>query len=185
MPASTPKQYFFADGDRRCGPFTLAQLRQFPLKAETMVWREGLSAWAELRSVPELWAAFAERLVPPSPAAEMYRVPEPDSTSGDSAAPSRTVGALPVASVVTGASGWLAWCLPGSIFVALPLSVGAIVLATLARRRRQVGGWTATGLGLGIANVALSLVILGITLYVASTTRPAGPLAPTTQGRPS
>lgn len=188
MPRPLPRIYFFADGPIRRGPFSLGEIQAYPLRAETLVWREGLRVWTPLRDVPELWAAFADRLVTPPPEVEAYRLPEEGSGVGMASSPAEgastpvtaeTPPGLAVTSVVLGAGSLPAWCLPGSIVVAAPLAVSAVVTGLLARGRakaqhRPVHRLALMGLWLGVLNLAVSAAVLGMTVYFASTTRPTG-----------
>ncbi|MCS7035017.1 MAG: GYF domain-containing protein [Phycisphaerae bacterium] len=178
--------YFFADGNVRRGPYPLEELREFPLRPETMVWRAGLTGWMPLREVPELWAVFAERFVspvpPPSPGApQSLQVPQtpflPEGWMTGGRA-ERSPGALAIASLVTGIAGLAWWCLPGSVFVGAPLAVAAIVLGAMGRRqvRRGIAGGgrsATTGLILGAINLLLIFVVVGLVVWVATETAPS------------
>ncbi len=175
-----------------------------------MVWREGMPAWSTLRDVPELWAVFAERLVempqlvveaPPASPEEVAlagAVPQtpilahPGPGTLDYARPDiKPASGAAITSLVTGIGGLLWWCLPGSLLVAVPLSILAIVFAVIARKKARQGsaggdGMALGGLILGIFNLLLALAITAIVggFMVAlwrATTKPATqPATPTT-----
>ena len=47
-------QYYLADGNDRRGPFTADQLPAQGMRADSLVWREGLPDWVRADAVPEL-----------------------------------------------------------------------------------------------------------------------------------
>lgn len=183
--------YFFADGNVRRGPFTLEQLRGYPLRADTMVWRDGMPAWSTLRDVPELWAIFAATLEPasmafgaaapvdPTAAIATATVPQTtflrqpafdpsfDPTLNYAAPDFRPASGVAITSLVTGIAGMVWWCLPGSLIVALPLSIAAIVCGIIARkkcRRQEAGGdgMALSGIILGSVNLLIGIAIVSI-----------------------
>lgn len=46
--------YYIAQGNEQRGPFTAEQLQAGGLRADTLVWREGMAQWQPAQSVPEL-----------------------------------------------------------------------------------------------------------------------------------
>jgi membrane protease subunit (stomatin/prohibitin family) len=68
MPPPLPAQAIFVSlSGQQAGPFDLAQLKQLALERkvdrDSLVWREGMAAWAAAASLPEIAALFAA--VPP------------------------------------------------------------------------------------------------------------------------
>lgn len=197
MPRPAPTLYYFADGNRRRGPFTLEQIRQYPLRANTLVWREGLKVWTELPNVPELWAIFAERLVEPPAGAAAYQVtppPDPrtaallgevpqtsffgDSTPSDlrdSAASALRNNPLAITSVVLGLVAMPAWCLPWGFALSGPLAVAAVATGFVARRR-AIGGdgrpAANAGIALGAVSLAMTLIVGAFLLFYTATMPP-------------
>jgi hypothetical protein len=198
MPRSTTILYYFADGNRRRGPFTLDQIRSYPLRANTLVWREGLKVWTELRQVPELWAIFAERLVEPPVEAAAYQIPDQppdprqaallgevpqtsffgDSTPSDlrdSAASALRNNPLAIASVVLGLIAMPAWCLPWGFALSGPLALAALVTGFVARRR-AIGGdgrpAASAGIALGAVSLAMTLIVGAFLLFYSATMPP-------------
>jgi hypothetical protein len=47
-------QYYYADGDVQKGPFSKEELAAQGLRADTLVWRDGLAEWQAARALPEL-----------------------------------------------------------------------------------------------------------------------------------
>lgn len=52
-------KYYIVKSDMRLGPFTLDELRQQGISADTLVWHKGMPDWKEARAVPELAAIAA------------------------------------------------------------------------------------------------------------------------------
>lgn len=69
IPGSTP--YYVVVGGTQSGPFTMDVLRQMvaqqTLTRDTLVWKQGMAAWAKASEVPELAALFAAPPPPPGP----------------------------------------------------------------------------------------------------------------------
>ncbi len=69
-PLPAPRTFFVALGGQQAGPFDLTALRQHAgsgqLTRDTLVWREGMTAWAPARSLPELAPLFGQA-PPPLP----------------------------------------------------------------------------------------------------------------------
>lgn len=53
-------KYYIVKSDMRLGPFTLDELRQQGISADTLVWHKGMPDWKEARAVPELAAIAAQ-----------------------------------------------------------------------------------------------------------------------------
>jgi hypothetical protein len=164
--------YFFADGNRRNGPFSLDEMRRFPLRADTWVWREGLAAWTELVNVPELWAVFAERLAP-TPAAAMQQFQAPDDPA---VAQTPRITPLALSAIILGAVAFPAWLLPWSIFFVAPLALAAVGIGwscyRRAKREQSDTFFPLTGFSLGAVNLAIALAIVGIIVFAALTSGP-------------
>lgn len=47
-------QYYYTDGKERYGPFTIEQLRERNISAETLVWKEGMADWLPASQVSDL-----------------------------------------------------------------------------------------------------------------------------------
>jgi len=57
--------YYIYDGQKKTGPFDLAQLKLQPLQKETPVWYEGLKDWVMAGNMDDLQGFFKEESVPP------------------------------------------------------------------------------------------------------------------------
>src|SRR5205823_4464505 len=67
--------YYYADGDVQRGPFPLADLARHGLRADTLVWREGMPDWRRADAVPEVWAVVS----PPPAGGAFAGGPMPDA----------------------------------------------------------------------------------------------------------
>jgi hypothetical protein len=82
-------QWFYVWHNQQTGPCSQEQLRalieSWQLRAQDMVWKQGMANWAPIHLVPEL-AQFLPREpaapAPPSPAAPYYPQ-QPHGTEGD------------------------------------------------------------------------------------------------------
>jgi hypothetical protein len=78
---STSKIWWYAKGDKRCGPYTAAELKVLvadgQLAPNDMVWREGLANWLQVSSVLGLISSSASEsaLPPPLPNASTTSPP--------------------------------------------------------------------------------------------------------------
>lgn len=54
------KQYYIVIDEKREGPFTLAQLSQFHITPQTLVWTAGMPDWMPASSLPELAGLIRE-----------------------------------------------------------------------------------------------------------------------------
>jgi hypothetical protein len=55
------ENYYFHDGARQFGPFSLADFQRQPITSTTSVWKEGMPSWIPAHSMPEL-----RGIVPPA-----------------------------------------------------------------------------------------------------------------------
>lgn len=179
--------YFFADGEQRRGPHPLEELRNFPLKPETLVWREGLPEWTALKNVPELWAIFAEKFAAPAQpidyattgdgpvrgvVATGFGVPqtgllrdESGTLAYETPSSDQAASGMAIASLVLGIVSMVIWCVPILSLLSVPCAILAIVFGFIARgkvKRNEAGGGgqALAGLILGFVNVGLVLVFI-------------------------
>ena len=59
------KEYFFSKGEEQFGPFSLEQLADKNLLANTMVWSEGMDNWQKASTIPELKSIIIRHPPPP------------------------------------------------------------------------------------------------------------------------
>jgi hypothetical protein len=60
-------KYYYADGSKQFGPFTLSVLRNKNLSRETYVWTESMTEWKKIKDIPDLNSEIASSLPPPLP----------------------------------------------------------------------------------------------------------------------
>lgn len=78
-------EWFYLDDARQAqGPVTLEALRELGLRGqvrpETLVWKQGFAAWAEMRQVPEIFGGAAAP--PPPQGTGIYQSHPPQETGG-------------------------------------------------------------------------------------------------------
>lgn len=52
-------QYYYTDGKERFGPYTMEELKNKNISAETLVWKEGLVDWVPARNLADLQTLFS------------------------------------------------------------------------------------------------------------------------------
>ena len=68
--------YFFHDGNKQYGPFTLEELKEKSIKRETPVWNKDMKDWTRAGDIPELNSIFEN-----TPPAFRKQVPSPKKDS--------------------------------------------------------------------------------------------------------
>ena len=101
-------QYYYTDGKERFGPFTLEQLADKPITAQTLVWKEGLPDWVPANQLSDLQSLFSQgsTITPPIPGA--YSTAPPQSPP----------------------KNWLIESILVTLLCCLPLGIVGIVYAT-------------------------------------------------------
>lgn len=150
------KQYFYSDGLKKHGPYSLEELRLKKLTRNTMVWTEPLEKWVPAEQLPELEGSFGEE--PPVFEKERY--------SGDMSdqRPPRS---------------WLVESILVTVFCCLPFGIAGIVNASRVESKfscgdivgarkssEEAGKWTKIGFWIGVVWVVIcvSLMAFGIAL---------------------
>jgi len=64
------KYYFYSDGEKQKGPFTIEQLMNENIDKNTLIWFEGLSAWKPIKEIKEL-EVILQLIPPPIPNTEI------------------------------------------------------------------------------------------------------------------
>jgi hypothetical protein len=162
-------EYYFADGGEQRGPFALEQMTTVGLKAETLVWHEGLTEWMPASTFPELATALfgsqnpaavvapvvVQRVAPAS--ALPYQTP---ITSG------RNTNGMAIASLVLGIVGLSTMFCYG---VGVIPGILAIIFGVLARKQiseRDGQGRGMAKAGIICGSVAVALPVLGFMALV-------------------
>jgi hypothetical protein len=171
-------KYYFASGNEQRGPFALAEFLALGLRADTLVWREGMSQWQPYDSLPELQSAPAAPTTTPtefiatqSPARPML-LPL-DATPSTAAqqlayrtAPfnTRQTSGLAIASMVLGIVAVVTMCGGHFAIFALPCSILALIFGFIAKGKANRG--EAGGKGMAIAGIVMGCVHLGIVAII-------------------
>jgi hypothetical protein len=61
------KKYYFSDGEKQQGAFSLEELKNQNITPTTKVWFEGLGEWTEAKEIEELKTLFQRKNPPPIP----------------------------------------------------------------------------------------------------------------------
>ena len=54
-------QYYYTDGKERFGPFSIEELKDKSITAQTLVWKEGLPDWVPANTLSDLNVLFPEQ----------------------------------------------------------------------------------------------------------------------------
>ena len=144
-------QYYYTDGKERYGPFTLEQLRERNIKADTLVWKEGMADWLPARQVTEL-----ESLL--SPVEPFAPAPPPFVAQGPMGTPPKN---------------WLVESILVTILCCLPLGIVGIIHATKVeslwntgqrdaalKASQEAGKWVKIAFFSGIVVIGLYILLM-------------------------
>lgn len=119
------KYYFYTDGEKEFGPFSIKDLKEKDIKRNTKVWTQGMNEWQEAGSVPELAELFV--LTPPPFSKEEPKtevVPQKAAASQSRKYPPKT---------------WLVESILATLFCCLPFGIVGIVNAAKVESRFYAG----------------------------------------------
>lgn len=166
--------YYLANNNVQSGPFELHDLPNHGLRADSLVWREGMPDWQRADAVPQVAAMLQPAPVTPVQQGPIVR-PAPSQPQQTihyhSAAPTDANG-MAVASLVLGIVS-----VPGVFFYCFGLitAILAIVFGFIGRSRVRNGqsttgdGLALAGIILGFGTVTLALLLLVVMLiFIAS-----------------
>lgn len=155
-------EYYYTDGITNYGPYTLDQIKEKNLTAETKVWHSGLSGWTPASELPEFSGMFDTGTQP-------VNTPPPVSQSGSY---HTFPGAAP--------KSWFVEAILVTIFCCQPFGIVAIVYAAMVesaisagnlseahRVSKLAGKWTRIGFICGLAAGILFILFYGIILSTA------------------
>jgi hypothetical protein len=184
--------YYFANGQEQRGPYSLEEMAQFGLRADTLVWREGMDNWQRMDTVPELMALAPGAAVAPATTTEPSEtIAEPAPSAPPAApignwAPPQPGYALPtgeqyaiqyqsalgtppasgmaIASLVLGIVALLSFCMFHiGVIIGLPCAILALVFGILVRPKVNSGQMGGKGMALaGIICGSIYLALLVI-----------------------
>lgn len=154
-------QYFYSvDGASQQGPLDRDRLWAAGVRADTMVWREGLGDWLPAGQLQELSDIFAAAAQTPGPAG----VPQSIYTQPTYATPTPLPGTsgMAVASLVLGILGIVPCC---SLLIPSILAIifGHIAKSEIRRSNKAGDGLATAGLVMGYLGL-----LIGLGLIVAS-----------------
>jgi hypothetical protein len=181
--------YYYAQGDQRLGPVPAEQLPSLGVRAETLVWAEGMAGWVPAGSHPPLQYLCASPAAYAPPASAMYAATAQGTTAGYAGVPGVSPlgyspafagaqygqGSSPVpgngeaiGSLVCGIMSIVLVCGYG---IGLVLGIIAVVLGHRANaaHRRATGyasGMAVGGLVCGYIGGAISLVWVVLMIFV-------------------
>lgn len=153
------KQYYYSDGLKKHGPFSLEELRHKKLNRNTMVWTDPMEKWIPAEQLPELEGSFSQE--PPEVESGRY-----SEKSLSDQRPPRT---------------WLVESILVTVFCCLPFGIAGIVNAARVESRfscgdvegarrssEEAGKWTKIGFWIGVAWVAIcfAFIAFGIALDI-------------------
>lgn len=155
-------EYYYTDGTTNYGPFTLDQIKEKNLTAETKIWYSGLSGWMAASELPE----FADRFGTES---QPVQTPPPIAYAGNYQS---IPGSTP--------KSWFIEAILVTIFCCQPFGIVAIVYAALVesaisagnlaeaqRVSKLAGKWTRIGFICGLVFGILFILFYAIILSTA------------------
>jgi hypothetical protein len=151
-------EYFFAEGDQQRGPYTLEQLAPLGLKADTLVWHDGMPEWTAASAVPELAPLFASRQ--PIAGVVAPTAPTP-ALVYQSVGTTRTTNGMAIASLVLGIVGLVTMV---CYFIGVIPGIFAIIFAVLARK--QIAQRGDEGRGMAKAGLICGSISVGVPVLI-------------------
>lgn len=175
------KKYFYAEGDKSYGPFSIEELKEKNISKETLVWFEELGDWKPAGSVDELKEIF--KLTPPPLAKK--GIPNEKGESSKSSPTHVSQNNLKSNKMENTENQnqkppktWLVESILVTLFCCLPFGIAGIVNAARVESRfyagdvegsqrasDQAGKWTKIGFWIGLAVIVLYIifvVVLGV-----------------------
>lgn len=167
------KKFYYSDGKEQFGPFTLDELKEKGITADTLVWYQGLEAWMPAAKAPYLKEVFG--FSPPAVmnvdeekvAEERARV-QPPELSSDAVDPSSGEVSYKDTSMPR---LWLIESILVTLFCCLPFGIVGIVFASQVESKynegdkegaqemsRKAGQWTKTGFITGLIFISVYLL---------------------------
>lgn len=144
-------KYYYTDGKERYGPYSIEELKDKPISAQTLVWKEGLPDWVPANTLSDLNVLFPEL-------SEELSVP----------AQSQSVHNLSVAP-----KNWLLESVLVTIFCCLPIGIVGIILALLVdtlwkeghkeaaqRLSLEAGRWVRYGIIFGVIALVIYMLLM-------------------------
>lgn len=143
--------YYYTDGKKRFGPFTIDELKDKQITPETLVWKEGLPDWVPATTLSDLQILFP--------------VEEHEVNVGGTV--------LKGQQLVLPPKNWLVESVLVTIFCCLPLGIVGIILSLLVdtmwreghrdaavRISKEAGRWVRYGFIFGIIAILLYMILI-------------------------
>jgi hypothetical protein len=154
--------YYIANEGVQQGPFERDDLPRRGLRADSLVWAEGMNDWRRADTVPELAALLRSAPVAPVPQAQrsplMYQTPPIGQSNG-----------MAVASMVLGIVSYpvsMLYCM-GAIVAILAIVFGFVARGRIKRNETTVGGGMAlAGIILGFIHIALVVLFIVLVMLI-------------------
>jgi hypothetical protein len=172
------KEYFYASGGQKYGPFSLEELKTKPIHPQSLIWYKGLENWKKAVDFPEL--------------KDKFRV-HTSTSSADSAMGNDNPPPMPNQNQAQQASGmggnhfqrlpktWVVESILATLFCCFPFGIAGIInasnvesrfsagdVAGAERASKEAGKWTKValfcGLGIGVLYI-IYFVVLGATVF--------------------
>ncbi len=160
------RKYFTTDGETNYGPFTLDELKQQPLRADTKVWYSGLPDWTDACHIGEL-ADSVEFLPPAAPAPAAVKPEQPETETETHRSERQTPPPMPTT--------WLVWSILATVLCCNILGIVGIVYAAqvesayrqgnyeLAKEYSEKAGmWTMIAFVAGFLFIILYVVLIAL-----------------------
>lgn len=152
-------QYFYSDGLRKLGPFSLEELKTKNISRNTMVWTHPMEKWLPAEQLPELQDLFETQ--PPHLTGP---VPSRTTSHGYESRPPKS---------------WLVESILVTFFCCIPFGIAGIVNAAKVetkfnagdyegarRSSEEAGKWTKIGFWLTLAGIVIYLLFLAFVIAV-------------------
>jgi hypothetical protein len=59
------KLYYYAEGEKQLGPYTVEQLGEKKININTLIWAEGMENWQSAKDIPEVYMQLLAKSKPP------------------------------------------------------------------------------------------------------------------------
>jgi hypothetical protein len=156
------KQYYYSDGTKKVGPFSLEKLKGQPITRETPVWCHPMPKWKAAGEFPELEELFGT--IPP----DLNNIAPKQERSHE-----HHVSKPPMPKT------WLVESILATLFCCLPFGIIGLVYAirvessysggdypTAERSSREAGRWTKVSIILGASIYVLISIIIAISVFI-------------------
>ncbi len=155
-------KYYIAVGNKPEGPYTPEELINHGLKMDSLIWREGMTDWAQASKVPELAELLSSRISGQYPLSLKGSIPETDSYGHQQ---HQATQSMPCPKT------WLLPSILATVFCCIPFGIVGIIKASSVqslwarglydesvKASRAAATWTAVAFLIGVAGWLIYLV---------------------------